>query len=1046
MKADTGVYGMNYWDWMQLDLPIAAAVVSAGDTCRIEKVNAEFVEISGYTERELKEDSIRLIAEGDRYLFEDAYRRACSGEKNVEQELRLMRADQEVRWVEIRFGEPFREKQESFLVMVLWDIHASKTMEFEQRQMNQRYETMEKLSHEYPFDLDVEKWIMLRPHRLMELRGDFEAEDTYYPVDEEVKNLYLPDQQKFLEAMRAAAREELSGSVDTRFNVGAEGKAPRYMWFRTYYKSVVGEDGKITRIVGRCFDIDTDKTLQDEVRRDPLTRLLNKIEVKREISAFLDENPEGTHVMLLIDIDNFKGVNDNFGHTFGDTVITDVARLIQSQFRSNDVVGRIGGDEFLVFMKNTVLDKALDKVRNLCEILSKEYVGGDLRYRITVSIGVAASSDGKGSFQQLFEQADSAMYSAKKKGKNGFEVADGTVTEQITHEARKIEPHEMIGPEDQKFIAYAVSLMAHAKNLDGSLNMLLERIAHRYQLELVAILEWKQEAGVFTVSNYYSDSLEMPKSMAFRSIPRVLEELDQGQCTCLTMRQMAEYGNLEDYVNDLQALAQHNGEFSVVVGKFEYVEKHSGQIVYLTADEQKQWSSMEMEMFGELTRILAVFASLRFRVDESREQIYDIQSRDQLTGLYNQEAFRQKAAAVLKQADPNKIYAIEYMDINNFGYVNENYGYKVGDDILKMFAQDVQEQTYFCAGCRLYSDFFLLLIADENEKLLEERLRGRNQRFTNMQNHRYPNSGMGVTAGIYFLEDTGMDVDLAIENANLAWKRAKNENKRGVVLYDPRLRSERSDEQRIVGEFFEALYRDDFQMYLQPKFVLGERRVYGAETLARWKRPDGTVLTPFYFIEALEKIGYITELDFYMFEELLKTLDKWDRQKRRKIVVSTNFSGRHFDTDGEEFLERIGHIFSKYNIAPELIEIEVTESVLVKNVDVLKKCMNRLHEMGFRVTIDDFGTGYSSLSMLADMPADVIKIDKSFLQQDMSGRKLSLLNEIGRMVRILKKEIIIEGVETKEQERVLLNGGFTHGQGYLCNRPVPIGEFERLYL
>ena len=163
-------------------------------------------------------------------------------------------------------------------------------------------------------------------------------------------------------------------------------------------------------------------------------------------------------------------------------------------------------------------------------------------------------------------------------------------------------------------------------------------------------------------------------------------------------------------------------------------------------------------------------------------------------------------------------------------------------------------------------------------------------------------------------------------------------------------------------------------------------------------------------------------------------------------MVSTNFSGRHFDTDGEEFLERIGHIFSKYNIAPELIEIEVTESVLVKNADVLKKCMNRLHEMGFRVTIDDFGTGYSSLSMLADMPADVIKIDKSFLQQDMSGRKLSLLNEIGRMVRILKKEIIIEGVETKEQERVLLNGGFTHGQGYLCNRPVPIGEFERLYL
>ena len=108
--------------------------------------------------------------------------------------------------------------------------------------------------------------------------------------------------------------------------------------------------------------------------------------------------------------------------------------------------------------------------------------------------------------------------------------------------------------------------------------------------------------------------------------------------------------------------------------------------------------------------------------------------------------------------------------------------------------------------------------------------------------------------------------------------------------------------------------------------------------------------------------------------------------------------------------------------------------------------MCRLHELGFRVAIDDFGTGYSSLSLLADIPADVIKIDKGFLDQNMSGRKLSLLNEIGRMIRIMKKDIIVEGVETPEQERVLLNGGFTHGQGYLCNQPLPIGEFERLYL
>ena len=828
---------MNYWDFMQLDVPVAAAVVSVSDFCRIEKVNAEFVELSGYTERELQEDGIRLFLEDVRHLFLDACQCAAEGNEKIRQELQLTRADHEVRWVEVSFSVPVREKSRTLLVMTLWDIQAYKSVEFEQRKITRRYEAMEKFSKEYPFDLDVEKWVMLRSHRLMELRGDCEAQDVYYPVEEE---------------------------------------------------------GKITRIEGRSFNIDTDKNLKEEVRRDPLTRLLNKVEVEREIRSFLEKNPEGTHVMLLIDIDDFKGVNDNFGHTFGDTVITDVARLIQSQFRSDDVVGRIGGDEFLVFMKNTVLDKATDKVQRLQGILCKEYAGGDVRYRISVSIGVAISSDDNHEYQKLFEQADTAMYRAKKNGKNGFAVADGTISEQVPHQTRKIEPREMIGPEDQKFIAYAVSLMAHAKNLDGSLNMLLERIAKRYRLAMVAILEWNQEAGVFSPSNYYSDSFDLPSKMTFKSVPEELEGLEPGQCASLTMRQMAEYGNLEGYANDLEAVARLRGEFSVVVGKYEYVEKHNGQIVYLSTDEHRQWSGIEMEMFEELTRILAVFASLRFRMDMSQEQICDIQSRDQLTGLYNQDIFRQRVAEILGEAEPDKIYGLVYMDINNFGYVNENYGYRVGDEVLKMFAQGVTEQSCYCAGSRLYSDFFLLLMEDENEKLLKEHLRGHYRHFANMQNHRYPNSGMGVTAGLYIFENPGVDVDVAIENANLAWKQAKNEKRRDIVRYEPKFRIARSDEQRVVGEFFEALYRDDFQIYLQPKFILGEHKVYGAEALARWKKPDGSVLTPFYFINALEKIGYITELDFYIFEEVLKTRKKCCRIMMFKNRCFNEFLGKAF--------------------------------------------------------------------------------------------------------------------------------------------------------
>lgn len=185
------------------------------------------------------------------------------------------------------------------------------------------------------------------------------------------------------------------------------------------------------------------------------------------------------------------------------------------------------------------------------------------------------------------------------------------------------------------------------------------------------------------------------------------------------------------------------------------------------------------------------------------------------------------------------------------------------------------------------------------------------------------------------------------------------------------IREERSEEQHIVGEFYEALYRGDFLMYLQPKFNIITGEVYGAEALARWKKPNGSVIPPVKFIDSLERIGYITELDFYIFEQLLKTFTKWKQQHKRDMVISVNFSGKHFELEGKEFVRRINSIMNKYPVKPSQIEIEITESIMIKNHDALSSTLNKLRSMGFRVAIDDFGTGYSSLSVLTNIPADV---------------------------------------------------------------------------
>lgn len=1035
---------MDYKELMTADIPIASAIISYGEDWKIERVNTEFVKLSGYTERDLGESGRdQLITEKDCYLFEETLAQAIATKMPADQVLRIRRKDQKIRWVAFRSSVFHYIDAVPYLLVVFWDIDHQKRKEIRQEILKKKYEMMERLSHEYPFDLDVKSWTMMRSHRLMELRGVYGTEDVYYPVDEEVRTLSPVDRKLFLDAMHEASLIEKSGSVDTRFNISKDGEVPRYQWFRTYYRSVTNAEGEIIRIIGRSFNIDMDKSLQEEVRRDPLTQLLNKLEVQKEVTRYIEENPNKCSVLFLIDIDNFKGINDNFGHTFGDTVIMDMAKLIQSQFRMNDIVGRVGGDEFLVFMKNTTVEKAEEKAKLLCHSLEKKYMGRKLHYRLSASIGMAVYAKDGDNYRTLFEKADHAMYRAKQAGKDGYQLAQEEDCGPVKNTKHVIDRQEQISQDDRNFLAFTISLMAHARDLDGSLNLLLKRIAERYHLDMVAVMENAEDNSGMVMTNYYSNVFSFYDRSFIPGMHPMLKELKPGEYLIFDPQIAGIALPPEDSLSKSKV---ENNNNTALITKFEYVGEKIGEVVYLSMDLNRQWKTDEIEMMQELSRTLAIFVSLRFRMDESKAQIRQIQKRDPLTNLYNQSAFRETAQEILRQADKNKIYALEYLDINNFGYVNENYGYKVGDSILKMFAADLSSQSYYNAGCRLYSDFFLVLLCDESKEKLEENLNLRNRRFMNMQNHQYPNSGMGVTAGVYVIEDSRMDIEQAIENANLAWKSAKNAGKQGIMFYESSLRTKRAEEQKIVGEFFEALYRDDFRMYLQPKFILGERHVYGAEALARWKRPDGTILPPAYFMDSLEKIGYITELDFYIFEEVLKTLDKWERQKRRKLVISTNFSGRHFDTDGEEFLDRIQHIFSKYTVPAEYVEIEVTEGVLVKNVHVLERCVNRLHEIGFRVSIDDFGTGYSSLSVLADMPADVVKIDKSFINKDMNGKKMDLLYEIGRMVKILQKDIIIEGVETEEQEKLLINGGFTCGQGYLCNRPIPIGEFERLYL
>lgn len=1039
---------MNFDLIWNLEIPIGIAVIKYANEWEIETFNDEFCRLFDYAKDELLVQAERqqLIFDRDMYVFEEVLEHAKRDRSVVTHEIRIRKKDGRPLWVQARCTFLEYRNAVPYLMLVMGDIDKYKKSEIKLNLLNQQYEIMEEVANEVPFDLDVEKWKMLRSKRLMNIRGVTEAEDAYYPFAEEIKEIHPMDQDLFVKKMKEAARDELSGTVEIRYNIAAEGDVPKYAWFRLFYKSVMGEDSRVIRIIGRSYNVDKDVMLQDAVKRDPLTKLLNKVEVRKAVQELLNSAQHQTHIMFVIDIDNFKQINDTFGHTYGDNVVSEVASIIKEQFRSDDIVGRIGGDEFLVVMKDSTVDKALSKAERLCRVLEKEYTGGPIVKKISASIGLSVSGVDGNDYGLLFEKADRAMYRAKKSGKASFKLAEKDEKGPAKETPREHMVKSSFQYEDKEFLVWSMNMLTHAKNSEASLNMLLQKLSNEYNLTMVAVCEETDDTNSFTLSNYYSNALSFYEKVVFADNVEIIKEIQEGDVV------EVESAKIDTWIRD--GLETKGGTIMTIkdrglaaVSKFRHIGEKNGIVFFFSMEPDRKWTESEFELFREITRIISLFISLRHRMDDNKAAIRKIQRRDRLTGLHNFEAFKNRFRLMSDDFEDDKVYAVQYLDIDNFGYINENYGYEIGDNVLKFFATDYKSQDFYMLGCRIYSDFFVILIKGDSKEEILNNIEKQNNRFTKVQNHQYPSSSLAISTGIYFIEKSEPDVETAIENANMAWKVCKkNNNKNKLVIFDDNMRTNRVREQQIIGEFYEALYRDDFKLYLQPKFYLDSQQVYGAEALTRWRKPDGTIWAPFQFMELIEKIGYITELDFYIFEQTVKTIAKWEKEGKRDMVVSVNFSGHHFEGDVDEFVNRINAIIHKYKVSPSKLELELTEGVMVRNRAELSVCLLNLQAQGFRIAIDDFGTGYSSLAVLTEMPSDVVKIDKSFLDSSFQKGKIDMIIEIGRMIDIAKKEIIFEGIETMEQCEALSKEGFKYGQGYLINKPIPCEEFEELYL
>ena len=300
-----------------------------------------------------------------------------------------------------------------------------------------------------------------------------------------------------------------------------------------------------------------------------------------------------------------------------------------------------------------------------------------------------------------------------------------------------------------------------------------------------------------------------------------------------------------------------------------------------------------------------------------------------------------------------------------------------------------------------------------------------------------------LCVGIYLIDDITVPVDQMCDRANMALHTIKGNYMRRFAFYDDTMREEMMMEQQIVGEMKDALATGQFCIYLQPIYSVSQGKPIAAEALVRWMHPQHGLIPPARFIPLFERNGFVTKLDYYVWESVCKFIFEQKKLYHLIVPISVNVSRLNFYSP--DLCERIIALVERYHIAPSLLKIEITESAYSDNPAQLLKAMRKLQRYGFQVSMDDFGSGYSSLNMLKDVPTDILKVDMKFVSGiESSERAGSVLTSVIRMAKWLEMDVIVEGVETKGQLDFLRSIGCDSIQGYYFAKPMPTEEFVTL--
>lgn len=430
---------------------------------------------------------------------------------------------------------------------------------------------------------------------------------------------------------------------------------------------------------------------------------------------------------------------------------------------------------------------------------------------------------------------------------------------------------------------------------------------------------------------------------------------------------------------------------------------------------------------------------------------------DPLTGLYTLEYFKKEVQKILSASQEDEAFVMLCTDVTHFERVNNLYGLKQADKILADLAglltsiserttEDTLSELPICSvkcACRSVADHILVLMTYEDKEKLKNKLQDLCGSFADIVQDSYQEAAPRLGIGVYEIENKNEEVENIVERANVARKGLQLNKSRAIVFYDPRLTKGMDRVREIESRMESALTNGEFKVYLQPKYDLESGRIVGAEALCRWLPDDGKAIYPDEFIPVFEENGFIGKLDYYMLDKVCGMIRKRQESGRENVCVSVNQS--RVLLGDEQYQDKVKAVLEQHGTLGEYIELELTERIFEDNLSEFARIMEQVKKLGIRWSIDDFGTGYSSLNLLKELPVDIIKIDKSFLDEtETSEASRIIIRKTVELTQELDKHVVCEGVETESQADYLREISCDMAQGYLYARPMPMEQFEEM--